>query len=87
MYIKNLLKLNELYANKMLYDQERLWVCGFALIGGPETLEGSGPARMAGGLSLEYQGSKRIMDDFSKSLRALRERTVSQALGRLNAYD
>ena len=87
MYIKNLLKLNELYANKKLYDQERLWVCGFALIRGPQTLEGSGPARMAGGLNLEYQGSNGIMDDFSKSLRALRERTVSQTLGCLNAYD
>jgi hypothetical protein len=87
MCIKNLLKLIELYANKKLNDQERLWVCGFALIRCLQTLEGSGPARMAGGLSLEYQGSNRIMDDFSKSLRALRERTASQALGRLNAYD
>lgn len=42
---------------------------------------------MTGSLNLEYQGSKGIMADFSKSLRALRERTVGQAFGRLNTYD
>jgi len=40
MCIKNLLKLIELYANKKLNDQERLWVCGFALIRCLQTLEG-----------------------------------------------
>jgi hypothetical protein len=41
---------------------------------------------MTAGLNLEYQGSKGIMDDFSKSFRAVRERTVGQTFARLNAY-
>jgi hypothetical protein len=82
-----MLKLIELYANKMIAYQQRLWACGFALMRGPQTLEGWGSGRMADGLSLEYQGSRGIMDDFSKSLRALRERTVRRTSARGNVHD
>jgi hypothetical protein len=42
---------------------------------------------MTDGLNLEYQGYRGIMDDFSKSLRALRERTVRRTSARGNVHD